>query len=201
MFNRKSQWALLIIALAIISGLVLSSLWTSPAPMARAQLEWLDTPRALVPFTLSSDEQPFTRVSMQGHWQLLVLGFTHCPDVCPLSLTQLVDLRAAYAGTDLRLIFVSVDPRRDSPQQVATYVDFFGEDIVAVTGTEGELHKLAESLGMGFRISGSAEKIEISHSPTIVLIGPAGFMRGRLRPGFEPQQAAQELLQRIGSAS
>jgi len=140
-------------------------------------------------------------MSLRGHWQLLVLGFIHCPDVCPLTLTQLAELRAAYPDDSLRIVFISVDPVRDAPQQLAEYVHFFGEDIIGVTGATMELHRLAQSLGMEFRSDGPANRPAISHSPIIALVGPDGFLRGRLRPGFDTQHAARELAARIRDAS
>jgi protein SCO1 len=194
----KSAPALLVTALAIGVGLILSQL--RPPTGAAAELEWLDNPRPVSEFLLTSNSGRFTAQSLRGHWQLVVLGFTHCPDFCPRTLTELVDLRAAYAGK-LRVIFVSVDPMRDTPQQLANYVQFFGEDLIAITGAISELHRLATSLGMNFRIDGPADRPVISHSPTIALIGPDGFLRARLRPGFDTGQAARELAARILASS
>jgi protein SCO1 len=96
-------------------------------------------------------------------------------------------------------VFVSVDPVRDTPQQLARYVSFFGAGMLGVTGDDTELRRLAQSLGMDFRREGAADTPTISHSPTIALIGPDGTMRARLRPGFDTQQAARELAARIGA--
>jgi len=190
----RSAKALLLIALAVSIGLILSQL--RPPPDTGAELEWLDNPRPVPEFLLTSSSGSFTAQSLRGHWQLLVLGFTHCPDFCPLTLAELVNLRAAYSG-NLRVIFVSVDHLRDTPQQLATYVEFFGKDLIAITGAAPELHRLATSLGMNFRIDGPTDRPTISHSPTIALIGPDGFLRARLRPGFDTTKAASELAAHI----
>jgi protein SCO1 len=194
----KPAQALLLLALAIGIGLTLSKL--RPPPGASAELEWLDNPRPVPEFLLTSNSGSFTAQSLRGHWQLVVLGFTHCPDFCPLTLTELADLRAVYAG-NLRIIFVSVDPVRDTPQQLANYVQFFGEDLIGLTGATNELHRLAASLGMNFRIDGPADRPTISHSPTVALIGPDGFLRALLRPGFDTSRAARELAARISASS
>jgi protein SCO1/2 len=194
----KARWAALVIALAVACGLSLSHL--RPAPVDASVLEWLAQPRPVADFTLTSGTGEFTAMSLRGHWQLLVLGFTHCPDLCPLTLAQLAELQAAYPDDTLRIIFISVDPLRDAPQQLADYVHFFGKDFIGVTGAATELHRLAQSLGMDFRRDGPAYRPAISHSPTIALIGPDGFLRGRLRPGFDTQQAARELVARIRAA-
>lgn len=164
-------------------------------------MEWLAQPRPVAPFTLDSDSGVVTENSLRGHWQLLILGFTHCPDQCPTTLAELTELRGALAEDQLRVIFVSIDPQRDSPPDLAAYVQFFGDGITGITGDEQQLHHLANSLGMDFRHDGPSNNPRISHSPTIALIGPDGFLRGRLRPGFDVQKAAREISARLRTAS
>jgi protein SCO1/2 len=206
-----------VIALAIACGLVLSQFLGRAAPPTtqNVELEWLERPRPVAPFTLASAQGEITEAALQGHWQLLALGFTHCPDLCPTTLAQLDALRATMTDAPVRVIFVSVDPERDSPARLAEYVQFFGADFIGVTGEGEQLQRLAHSLGMGFRhddpgdsssdssgdSAGSGENPgdnpRISHSPTIAVIGPDGLLRGRLRPGFDTQRAARELTARM----
>jgi protein SCO1/2 len=201
--QSKSLPARWVIALAVACGLALSQLPDQPRPPAsqNSVLEWLPHPRPIAQFNLTSAGGDVTANSMRGHWQFLILGFTHCPDLCPTTLTQLTELRTVLAENQPRVIFVSIDPERDSPSQLAEYVQFFGSDIIGITGDEQQLHRLANSLGMDFRHDGTSAKPRISHSPTIALIGPEGFLRGRLRPGFDVQQAAREIAARLRTAS
>lgn len=187
--------AILIIVLAMVCGFIIAR--QLPPPLSGSTLEWLDPPRAIADFTLTSRHSAFTNVDLRGQWQLLALGFTHCPDVCPTTLTELSALRAATDARNLQILFISVDPQRDSAEQLAGYVDFFAENILAATGPQIELHQLARSLGMDFRIEGPVDNPAISHSPTIALIGPDGLLHGRLRPGFDLQQVARELTARL----
>jgi protein SCO1/2 len=192
-----------VIALAVACGLALSQLPGQPEPTDSQNfaLEWLADPRPVAQFTLSSADGDVTANSMRGHWQLLILGFTHCPDLCPTTLSQLTELRTVLAEDQLHVIFVSIDPQRDSPSKLSAYVQFFGSGITGITGDEQQLHRLANSLGMDFRHDGDSNNPRISHSPTIALIGPDGFLRGRLRPGFNVQQAAREISARLRTAS
>jgi protein SCO1/2 len=200
-----------LIALAIVCGLALSQLLgrTAPPTAQNVELEWLERPRPVAAFTLASAQGEITEAALQGHWQLLALGFTHCPDLCPTTLAQLDALRATMTDAPVRVIFVSVDPERDSPAQLAAYVGFFGADFIGVTGEEDQLQRLAHSLGMDFRHDdpsdspgenpndNSNNNPPISHSPTIAVIGPDGLLHGRLRPGFDTQRAARELTARM----
>ena len=193
----------IIIALAIACGLVISQLFSQSAPLGaeNTALEWLAEPRPIADFTLTSNEGEVTADAMRGHWQLLILGFTQCPDLCPTTLTELSRLLALSGDLQLRVFFVSVDPDRDTPAKLATYAAFFGDGITGITGEQQQLRQLANSIGMDFRHSGTGTSSRISHSPTIALIGPDGFLRGRLRPGFDAQHAAGEISAQLRPAS
>lgn len=201
--SKRPFAAGLTIALAITSGLVLSQLFKHPAPRGaeNTALEWLAEPRPIADFTLTSREGEVTADAMRGHWQLLVLGFTQCPDLCPTTLAELSRLLALSGDLQLRAFFVSVDPDHDSPAKLAAYAAFFDDRITAITGDRQQLRELANSMGMNFRHSGAGTSLKISHSPTIALIGPDGYLRGRLRPGFDVYKAALELSTRIRTAS
>lgn len=192
---RRNLLAPAVIALGILCGLVVSRL--DPATHQAAALEWLDTPQPVAEFQLASDAGAFTSAALQGHWHLLLLGFTHCPDICPATLSGLAALQRELPASPPRIVFVSVDPARDTPQQLAQYVRYFGADVFGVTGDDSELRRLAHSLGMDFRREGAADATMISHSPTIALTGPDGTLRARLRPGFDAQRAARELAARM----
>lgn len=199
MLRHRSLLAAAVIALAIAGGVALALL--APPGKHGSPLEWLHTPRPVAPFELASYRGAFTQASLHGHWQLLVLGFTHCPDLCPATLSQLSALRAALPDHDVRVVFVSVDPARDTPQRLQEFVGYFSDGTIGITGPDPQLRELVHALGMDFRRDGTADATVISHSPTIALVGPDGTLRGRLRAGFDAQQAAREIAAHIGPAS
>src|SRR5688572_28487024 len=89
--------------------------------------------RALAPFELQqSDGTPLTADELRGHWTLVFLGFTHCPDVCPTTLSDLAAAQRQWAdvpaGARPRVLFVSVDPARDTPAKTGEYAAFFHPD-------------------------------------------------------------------------
>ena len=116
-----------VIALAIACGLALSQFLSQAAPPGSQHLalEWLSTPRPVAAFSLTSSDGQVTADSLRGHWQLLMLGYTQCPDLCPTTLAELAKLRTAVTADQLRIVFVSIDPRRDTPSRLAAYVQFF----------------------------------------------------------------------------
>jgi protein SCO1/2 len=139
----------------------------------------LSQPRALAPFTLTDqDGQAFTQAQLRGHWTLLFAGFTHCPDVCPTTLALMAQLREKLgaAGGPLDLVFLSVDPGRDTPERLKTYVAHFGAGIRGVTAAGAQLDALCANLGLAYvKVPGAnAADYTVDHSTALVLLDPEG---------------------------
>lgn len=138
----------------------------------------LPSPMPLPDFTLNDQHGgTFTRESLEGGWSLLFFGFTHCPDICPATLQQLVLAReklAADGGSPLPdIVLISVDPERDSPEVLKTYVSYFSNDIVGLTGDLGELEKLTKRLGIYFAKSPAGNgAYSVDHSAAVLVINP-----------------------------
>ena len=128
---------------------------------------------------LDQDGASFTRSSLEGRWNLVFFGFTHCPDVCPLTLQVLAKARQQMldAGQDElpRIVLVSVDPERDTPEVIGQYVSNFGADTIGVTGELSELRKLTDGLGIFFEKSGlDGDNYSVDHSAVVIVIDPDG---------------------------
>jgi protein SCO1 len=103
------------------------------------------------PFTLvESDGQPFASSRLDGKPYAIFFGFTHCPDVCPTTLARLVQLRNQLGkGEDaFNIVFVTVDPQRDVPEQVATYENAFGGPVIALTGSPAQIEQVKKQYGI-----------------------------------------------------
>lgn len=139
----------------------------------------LDIPRRTGEFALTDHRgDPFGPERLRGHWTLVFFGFTHCPDVCPTTLSFLNQLVGELAGTeaeDTRVVMVSVDPARDTVEQLAAYVPYFNPDFIGVTGEFLEIHRLATALNTPFRkVPGGGDNYLVDHSSNVVLINPRG---------------------------
>src|SRR5258708_1552333 len=99
------------------------------------------------PFSLiDQNGKPFTDVDLKGKWQLVFFGYTHCPDVCPTALNDL-SLALDQLGpkkSEVGIVFISVDPARDTPEVLKSYVESFGGPIVALTGTADAVKQAAQ---------------------------------------------------------
>lgn len=104
-------------------------------------------PREISSFALTDKQgATFTNAEFEGRWNFLFFGFTSCPDICPLTMSE---LRQFYSGLSpdeqakAQVVMVSVDPARDDPAAMAAYVDSFNEDFVGLTGNHGVISKMA----------------------------------------------------------
>jgi protein SCO1/2 len=145
-----------------------------------------------------ADGGSLTLADWRGRWTLAYFGFTNCPDVCPTTLAAFKQvwkrLEAKGATDRLRIDFISVDPVRDTPEQLARYVAFYDPDFVAATGTDAELGHLTSALGLLYTRTPNAEGgVDVDHSASAVLIDPDGHQAGLVRPPFDPARIAADL--------
>jgi protein SCO1/2 len=130
---------------------------------------------------LDQDAKPFTAVSLADSWNLLFFGFTNCPDVCPATLQRLTAARSRLLAAGLAesevpgIILISVDPERDSPDVMKSYVANFGENIVGLTGDASELEKLTKRLGIFHaKSAGHHGGYNVDHSSAVLLTNTDG---------------------------
>ena len=124
----------------------------------------------------------FTRERFEGRWSLVFFGFTYCPDICPTTMAFLDKFVGELEGTeveDTQVVMVSVDPARDTVEQLATYVPYFNPDFIGVTGEFLDIHRFATALNTPFRkVPGQDENYLVDHSANVVLINPRGDYHG-----------------------
>lgn len=134
---------------------------------------------------------------LKNRWSLLFFGFTRCPDVCPATLGVLAQVNKSLAdlpaGARPQVVLVSVDPQRDTPEQLAAYVRFFDPSFTGVTGTQNAIDAFTRALGVPFAISKTANgDYTVDHSAAIFLIDPRGAMRALFSTPHEPAVIASD---------
>jgi protein SCO1/2 len=197
--RASATWLILIAAVAAAVGLWFGARMAGAPPAAQLQAAVLyPAPRVLAEFRLTrSDDTPLTLADWKGHWTVAFFGYTNCPDVCP---TTLAAFRQIWNRLDpatlqrLRFDFISVDPVRDTPPQLARYVGYFSKDFVAATGSDDELTRLTRSLGLVYsRNAGDNGNYTVDHSASAVIIDPQGRQIGLFRPPFDTAKMAADL--------
>lgn len=207
MFNRTTAW---ILVAALAAGLGLLAAWQlfgrggeTKAPQLEA-VTLLPQPRELPAFNLrQSDGTPLVAGELAGHWTLVFLGFTFCPDVCPTTLAELAQAQKQWEAlpesTRPRVLFVSVDPERDTPGKAGEYAHAFHPDTLAATADVPALEKFATSIGFVFmKVPGrnfeqNPQDYSVDHSANIAVLDPQGRLAGLIRPPFQPQAIADDL--------
>lgn len=146
-------------------------------------------------FTLQSANGPVSLSDYRGKLVLLYFGYTFCPDICPTSLAstaqglkQLTPEEAARVA----MIFISVDPERDTPARLKEYAEFFHPDMVGVTGTPENLAEIARRYGVFYARQqvDTAGTYVVDHSSDTYVIGPAGQTLGKIAHATPPDQVA-----------
>jgi protein SCO1/2 len=133
------------------------------------------------PFRLTSHEgKPFTDEDLKGKPFAVFFGFTHCPEVCPTTLYDLTqDLEALGKNADrLRVAFITVDPARDTPELMKTYLSSFDPRIVGLTGTEDEIAAVAKAYKIYYRKVPTESGYTMDHTATIFLMDSKGDFYG-----------------------
>ena len=125
---------------------------------------------------------PLTEADLRGQAVLLLFGFTSCPDICPTSLARLAAVRDGLPeplAERVRIVFVSVDPARDTPQRLQAYAEYFGTGILGVTGSPEQLRTLARRYRTTFS-HGEPDahgQYPVSHSAGVYVFDPQGRAR------------------------
>ena len=169
----------LVLGLAIAAGLALA-LRNAGEPAAPLAATVLPVGNDLPDFALlDHDGEPVDRTVFEGQWDVVFFGFTNCPDICPATMTVLSqakrELEAQGQEPLPRVVLVSVDPERDTPQAMARYIAYFGDGNLGLTGELDELSKLTDALGVFFqKAGGDDDAYGVDHSTVVLLIDPQG---------------------------
>ena len=148
------------------------------------------------PFQLvNQDGKPVDQTMLDGKWSLVFFGFTYCPDFCPTTLASLAATQAQMGdkGKDLQIVFITVDPTRDTPQTLKDYLssDGFPKDVIGLTGTPEQIADAAKAYRAYYQKVGEGEGYTMNHSLTVYLMGPDGKFRAALSSDLGPERSAQ----------
>ncbi len=160
----------------------------------------LSEPMNLPDFTLSIQNGGIlSRDTLKGQWSFLFFGYTHCPDVCPTTLT-ILDKAAEQIfdnAESARFVFISVDPERDNVDILAQYVHYFNPSFIGATGPDNEVLALTRPLGILYerslqQTSSYSSGYLIDHSAAILLVDPQARLRALISPPHEARIIAED---------
>lgn len=138
-----------------------------------------------------------TDADLRGKWHLVFFGYTHCPDTCPTTLNELalaLDKLSQKQRAEVRVVFISVDPERDTPAVLKSYVASFDAPIVALTGTPGEIKEAAGNYRVFYAKHPRGDgDYDMDHSAVIYVMDP----QGRFTATFTPDSPADQIAIRL----
>jgi protein SCO1/2 len=154
---------------------------------------------------VDSQGRGFHKDRLRGKWTFLLFGYTHCPDYCPTTLKTIADAYRSWSERDpalsgrIQVLFVSLDPFRDTPEVLAGYIAYFHQHFIAATGEPAKLKRFAWFMGAEYAfidpgtggIMSSAErpdpeKYSVDHSAVLYVFNPRAALYAGLKPPITP---------------
>jgi len=157
----------------------------------------------LQPFMLIDQSgEPFTEKRLKGKWSFVFFGYTHCPDICPTTMSILKQVNNALKdkhqlASDIQVIFVSVDPQRDNPETLKKYIAFFNPKFTAVTGYADPLAKFSRQFGAAYinEATDASNNYLVSHTSSIFLVDPYARIVASFSPPHDVETITSQYLQ------
>ncbi|AVO56474.1 SCO family protein [Pseudomonas chlororaphis] len=203
--TRTQKTVFILVALvALVLGLTVNKVLTGknqgdPTALIDAGIILLPQSRNLPDVKMTDQEgQPVVLNELKGKWSLLFFGYTFCPDICPTTLAQLRQIKSELpkeALDNLQVVLVSVDPNRDTPQQLKQYLGYFDKDFKGLTATSvADVQKLANAVSIPFIPADTSKpNYTVDHSGNLAVIGPDGTQRGFIRAPLNNQKLVAQL--------
>ncbi|WP_372860944.1 SCO family protein [Spongiibacter sp.] len=189
--GQKRGIRVTVLVILLVAGSLVGSFFyafTKARVMTRDELRdqgayLYENPRLIPAFSLQDERaQLLTPQALTGKWNLIFFGFTYCPDICPTTLAQ---LKLFYqelepeVQLDTQVWLASVDPARDTPEQLRSYLEFFHPAFRGITGDFLEIHRFATALNIPFaKVPGGGDDYMVDHSANIALVNPQGHSLG-----------------------
>lgn len=196
---KTASLILALMGLGMLTGLY-TARYYQPEPESPdiEGLFWPD-PKQLHDFsTIDHTGRGFGLDRLKGQWSFLFFGYTHCPDICPVTLSVMdrVQQELERRGVDnARTVFITVDPGRDTTEQLAQYVGYFNPDFIGLGGSEAQIRSLTRQIGVVSSRGEPSKEGEylVDHSASLFLIDP----RGRLISLFSAPHKANAIVSRF----
>lgn len=177
----------------VVMGLFLNKI-TTPRVLSPIELRVngtfvFDQPRIFKDFSLVDHHgQSFNLDNLKGKWSLVFFGFTACPDVCPATLSMMKQVKGQLdkdIEEQVQFVLVSVDPARDTVDQLSQYMPYFDPEFIGLTGEFLEIKRLANQMNMAFVKVPQGETYTIDHTANIALVNPYGHYHGFIKPPLD----------------
>ena len=140
---------------------------------------------------MDANGEVITQAVLDDQWSLMFFGYTHCPDVCPITLQILKNMVAKLESQGQQapqIIFVTVDPKRDTAEVMNQYIAYFNEDFIGITGEQNQIHDMTTQLGIVASFTANKEDPDnyiVDHSASLLLVDPQRRLRAKVSPPLD----------------
>lgn len=202
----RHRTSLLIVTIALLGAIAGQWLYhssrTSSPDLRELNATVFSSPRDVQPFRLLDHHgKAFTEASLAGEWSFVFFGYSNCPDVCPSTLTMLNLMLKALSkqSTEMalpRVMMVSIDPERDTVDQLAQYMPYFNPEFVGLTASsQAEIDILTRQFGIAYLLNKKSpddKEYSVDHSGAVLLINPQGRLHALFSAPHDPITMANE---------
>ncbi|HET7202898.1 MAG TPA: SCO family protein [Steroidobacteraceae bacterium] len=197
---RLGLLAIVAFVLGLVAARWLLAPHLAPAPVTENATVFVP-PRAIATLDLlDQDGRPFTAQSLRDGWTVVFFGFTHCPDVCPTTLTVMAQMKKQLADLPVaqqpHVMLFSVDPERDTPQRLREYVRFFDASFGAATGTLDGVQQAAAAFAVPFaKVPLPQGGYTMDHGAGVFFVAPDGAVHAYSSPPLRAESLARDFRQ------
>ncbi len=191
---------LILLSILVLAGIVGFQWWKAgETEEYEAATVFGDQARPLPAFSLARhDGETLEPADFRGHWSLLFFGYSNCPDICSPSMQQLTTALQTLGEAPVRIVFISVDSERDTPEALTRYVSHFHPGTLGVTGDTEAIADFAEQLGVFYSKQKLATGYLVDHSGSVWLVDPEAQLAGVFTPPLTPTAIAADLQKLMG---
>tara|TARA_B100000767_G_C19602453_1_gene466266 strand:- start:248 stop:859 length:612 start_codon:yes stop_codon:yes gene_type:complete len=139
----------------------------------------------------------FVSTTLQNQPSLIFFGFTHCPEVCPTTLSQLSEITEKLKTKIIttNIVFITLDPQRDTQEHLKDYISNFNENVIGVTGNIIDIKKIADNWGVFYEtISSSKDDYTLNHTATVFMLDKKGNYKGTISWGENETSIIQKII-------
>jgi protein SCO1/2 len=195
MVRKYAPWILVAVAAVILTGM---AAWMLAGPAARQQTTSA-APAIGGGFNLvDQDGKPADQSILKGKWTAVFFGYTFCPDVCPTTLQTLgaASAQLGARGKDFQVVFVTVDPERDKPAVLKSYLSSaaFPRGTIGLSGTPDQIAAIAKAYGVFYQKEGAGAGYAVDHSSAIYLMNPKGQFDSVIAYGLTPEETRDQIV-------
>lgn len=193
---------ILLAILAAGAGFYISLKQSQQTQQTTVNIEGLfwPNPKKLSEFsTLDHTGQAFGKQQMQEKWSLIFFGYTHCPDICPVTMSVMTDVynQLSVANKNIQVIFATVDPERDTTEKLQSYVNYFNKDFIGLGGSTEMVDSLTKQIGIAYYVNKdeATQNYLVDHSASIFLFDTQGRLVGKLSPPHQKEKILDQFNQ------